>query len=75
MPATSKAQRRLMAIAEHNPGALYGRNRGVLSMSQKQLADFAKTKEKGLPKRVKKRGPAARGKGETAPLREAMRAK
>lgn len=55
MPAESKAQRTAMAIAEHDPGALYGRNRGMLKMSHKQLHDFAATKEKGLPEKVKKK--------------------
>lgn len=49
MPAVSKAQQTAMAIAEHNPGALYGRNKGMLGMSHKQLHDFASTKQKGLP--------------------------
>jgi hypothetical protein len=49
MPATSTAQRRLMAIAEHHPSALAGRNRGVLRMTHGQLHDFAATKERGLP--------------------------
>ena len=54
MPATSKAQRKLMAIAEHNPGEVYAKNRGVLDMDKGQLSDFASTKEKNLPKRVKR---------------------
>lgn len=49
MPATSEAQRRAMAIAEHHPSQLYGRNRGLLKMTHSQLHDFASTKEKGLP--------------------------
>ena len=59
MPATSKAQRQMMAIAEHHPEELYSRNKGVLKMSHKQLHDFAATKQKGLPKRKKplKKGP------------------
>ncbi|KKN00370.1 hypothetical protein LCGC14_1138450 [marine sediment metagenome] len=40
-----------MAIAEHQPGKLYKRNRGVLSMTQGQLHDYAATKERGLPKK------------------------
>lgn len=57
MPATSVAQRKAMAIAEHNPGELYARNKGMLSMSHSQLHDFAAVKEKGLPQRAsKKRG-------------------
>lgn len=62
MPATSKAQQEAMAIAEHNPGALYSRNKGLLKMSKGQLHDFAATKRKGLPARAKKRS------GRTIPL-------
>jgi len=51
MPALSKKQRRMMAIAEHFPTKLYARNRGVLSMSKQQLSKFASTPEKGLPAR------------------------
>lgn len=54
MPAVSQSQQRLMALAEHNPDALYKRNQGVLKMSMKQLHDFAATGRKGLPKKVKK---------------------
>lgn len=54
MPAKSKAQRRLMAIAEHHPSELYARNRSVMKMSHQQLHDFADTKERGLPQRKKK---------------------
>ena len=53
MPATSQAQQTAMAIAEHAPGKLYKRNRGLLKMSGKQLHDFASTPRKGL-KRAKK---------------------
>ncbi len=55
MPAESKKQRRLMAIAEHYPEKLRGKNRNVLHMSQSQLHDFASTKEKGLPNKKKKK--------------------
>jgi hypothetical protein len=48
MPSVSKSQRRLMAIAEHHPDMVQGKNKGVLSMSHQQLHDFASTKEKGL---------------------------
>ena len=48
MPAVSKAQRKLMAIAEHNPSSVSKKNRGVLKMSKSQLHDFAATK--GLKK-------------------------
>lgn len=60
MPATSKAFRRLAAIAEHHPEQVSKKNRGVLSMGKKQLHDFAATSEKGLPEhKKKKRGPMA----------------
>lgn len=55
MPAKSKKQRRLMAIAEHEPSKLYKRNKGVAKMSKQQLHDFAATKEKKLPTKVKKK--------------------
>ena len=55
MPAKSKSQRRAAAIAEHAPEELYAKNKGLLKMSKKQLHDFASTKEKGLPVKVKKR--------------------
>lgn len=54
MPAVSKAQREAMAIAEHHPSRLYGKNRGLLKMSHSQLHDFASTKEKGLPGHIAK---------------------
>lgn len=53
MPATSKKQQRLMAIAEHAPSKLFKKNRGVLKMSHDQLHDFAATKRKGLPMKRK----------------------
>ncbi len=58
MPARSKAQRQLMAIAEHHPEEVSSKNAGVLKMSQSQLHDFAATKEKKLPQRVKKTQPS-----------------
>lgn len=54
MPALSVKQRRLMAIAEHDPDAVYGRNRGVLDMSRQQLHDFAATPERNLPEQSPK---------------------
>jgi len=51
MPAQSKKQRRMMAIAKHFPTKLYARNRGVLAMSKQQLSEFARTPEKNLPAR------------------------
>ena len=53
MPATSRAQQEVMAIAEHEPGKLYKRNRGLLKMSHQQLHDFASTSG-NLPERKKK---------------------
>jgi hypothetical protein len=55
MPAVSQAQQKAMAIAEHEPGKLFGKNKGLLKMSQGQLHDFAATPRKGLPKRASKR--------------------
>ena len=56
MPAESIEQRRMMAIAKHQPSKLYARNRGVLKMSKSQLHDYASIKEKGLlSKALKKR--------------------
>ena len=55
MSAVSDIQRRAMAIAEHHPSKLYARNRGLLKMSKTELHDFASTKEKGLPRRKKKK--------------------
>lgn len=51
MPATSKKQRELMAIAEHHPSKVSAKNKGVLKMSHQQLHDFASTSEKNLPVR------------------------
>ncbi len=53
MPAKSKAQRKLMAIAQHHPSKVKKKNRGVLKMGKKRLHEFAETKEKGLPKKKK----------------------
>lgn len=55
MPSTSTAQRRLMAIAEHEPSEVYPENKSVLNMSHSQLHDFASTKEKTLPHHVAKK--------------------
>ncbi len=54
MPAKSRSQRIVAAIAEHSPEKLYAKNRGMLSMSHEQLSHFASTKEKGLPTLVPK---------------------
>lgn len=63
MPAVSKAQRQAIAIAEHEPGKLYARNKGLLKMSHADQHDFAATSEAGLPERKgllrRKRGAGA----------------
>ena len=56
MPAVSRNQQIATAIAEHQPGKLYARNKGLLKMTQTQLHDFAATRRKGLP--AKKLPPA-----------------
>ena len=53
MPSESKAQRRAMAIAEHDPSKLYPENKGLAKMSKSSLHDFAKTPEKHLPEHKK----------------------
>ena len=52
MPAKSRAQRIVMAIAEHHPEELYPENKGLTKMSHSQLHDFAATKETNLPQHV-----------------------
>jgi len=56
MPSVSKAQQEAMAIAEHEPEKLKGKNRGLLKMTHSQLHDFAATKRKGLPEYAPKKG-------------------
>jgi len=56
MPAKSKKQRKLMAIAEHAPEKLYKKNRKVARMSKQKLHEYASTPEKKLPMKKKKRG-------------------
>lgn len=51
MPSVSKVQQKAMQIAEHVPGKLYKRNRGLLKMSHRDLHDFAAGPEKGKPER------------------------
>jgi hypothetical protein len=60
MPAKSKAQREVMAIAEHHPEDLYARNAGLKKMSKGQLHDFASTPERGLQMRIMRRHRAER---------------
>ena len=52
MPAKSAAQQKAMAIAEHDPAKLYGRNAAMKKMSQGDLHDFAATKASKLPYKV-----------------------
>lgn len=59
MPASSKAQQKLMALAEHAPSKVSGKNKGVLKMSKGQLHDFASsasTVKKASSKIMKARG-------------------
>ena len=42
MPAVSEKQQKAMAIAEHNPKALYKRNAGMKEMTKGQLHDFSR---------------------------------
>lgn len=51
MPAVSKAQQALMAMALHSPSKVMKKNRGVLKMSKEQLDEYVSTPKKGLPKR------------------------
>ena len=53
MPATSKKQRRMMAIAEHRPEMLYERNKDAKEMSKEEMHKFASTKEASLPLKKK----------------------
>lgn len=60
MPAVSKSQRRAMAVAEHDPKALFPENKGMAKMSKTQLSDFASTPEQGLPIAVKTKHSASK---------------
>lgn len=55
MPAKSKKQQGLMALALTKPKKVYKKNRKVLKMTKKQLEEFAKTRRKGLPRTTKQR--------------------
>jgi hypothetical protein len=55
MPAESRAQQIVMAIAEHHPEKLHKENRGLLKMSHKQLHEFASTPRHNLPSYVRAR--------------------
>lgn len=53
MPATSKAQQRFFAIAEHEPGKL---RKAAPKMSKSKMHEFAATKTKSLPAKAPRRG-------------------
>lgn len=55
MPAVSKKQRIVMAIAKHAPNKLFKRNKGLLKMSKPQLSEFARIPESNLPIKIKKK--------------------
>ena len=59
MPAKSKAQQKLFAIAEHAPEKLHAENNGLTKLSHQQLHDFAATPRKGLPSYFKRGGRSA----------------
>ncbi len=46
MPSKTEKQRIAIAIALHEPGKLYKRNRSMLKMNKEQLHDFAVRSEK-----------------------------
>ena len=52
MPAKSEAQRRLFAIAEHNPGILYKKNRKLADLPHNVLHEFAVSITKKHPIRT-----------------------
>jgi hypothetical protein len=68
MPALSKSQQALMAIALHNPSKLKKKNQGVLKMSKEQLDEYASTPKKNLPKRKNSLLSLAEGNMKTAQL-------
>lgn len=51
MPAESKNQQIVAAIAKHTPWKLYKRNRGMADMTDEQLTEFASTPRKNLPEK------------------------
>lgn len=55
MPPRSRVQAITAAIAEHEPEKLNPENRGMLSMTQKQLSEYASGRRKGLPDHVAKK--------------------
>lgn len=53
MPAKSKKQQKVMAIAMVHPEKLYKRNRKLKKLTKEQLHEFAATRTKELPERIK----------------------
>ncbi len=53
MPAKSKAQQELFAIAEHDPSKLKSQNKGLLKMGKDKLSEFASTPKKNLPQKIR----------------------
>lgn len=64
MPAVSKAQQALMAMALHSPEKVSKKNKGVLKMSKDSLKDYVKTPAKKLPKKKAKNSLRAFYEGE-----------
>lgn len=60
MPAVSEAQRRLFAIAEHNPSKLHKKNKALGNLTHKVLHEFSSIK--GLHEKVKRNILSARTK-------------
>lgn len=54
MPAKSKKQQRVFAIAEHNPSALFPQFRQLTSLPKQTLSEFASTNQASLPYKVKR---------------------
>ena len=55
MPAVSKAQQRVMAIALHAPAKLRGANTRLADLPMMTLKEFAETGTRRLPQRVKRK--------------------
>ena len=58
MPAVSENQRITAAIAKYHPEKLYKRNRGMLSMTEEELHEYAssvKKKPKSLGAKARER--------------------
>ena len=51
MPSRSEKQRKLFAIAEHNPSSLYSKNKSLASLPKKTLHEFASKVESSKRKK------------------------